>query len=247
MNSALIKWLYLPDFFRAPNSTNLISECPPARPFIHTHTCRPPRGPWRFHTDAGSGQAWALLPSQRGACCPGLTGRSNPSAPQWGPLSHECPILQAHPRETEGSTSHVHAQPRRHASAHQCVRRGACRYGHRCACNCGHRDSCRCACRVGTGVGTGGCRVDICGHWCGHRGGCPRGVVRRMMALFLTHMWSMQSHMYMHRHRTCTQTGVFDIHVHTPPVQTPRARVHTGSCVSAHAHSLLLLSGLGSW
>lgn len=29
MNSALIKWLYLPDFFRAPNSTNLISECPP--------------------------------------------------------------------------------------------------------------------------------------------------------------------------------------------------------------------------
>lgn len=29
MNSALIKWLYLPDFFRAPNSTNLISKCPP--------------------------------------------------------------------------------------------------------------------------------------------------------------------------------------------------------------------------
>lgn len=28
MNSALIKWLYLPDFFRAPNSTNLISKCP---------------------------------------------------------------------------------------------------------------------------------------------------------------------------------------------------------------------------
>jgi len=27
MNSALIKWLYLPDFFRTPNSTNLISEC----------------------------------------------------------------------------------------------------------------------------------------------------------------------------------------------------------------------------
>lgn len=27
MNSALIKWLYLPDFFRAPNSTNLISKC----------------------------------------------------------------------------------------------------------------------------------------------------------------------------------------------------------------------------
>ncbi|XP_025776651.1 piezo-type mechanosensitive ion channel component 1 [Puma concolor] len=26
MNSALIKWLYLPDFFRTPNSTNLISE-----------------------------------------------------------------------------------------------------------------------------------------------------------------------------------------------------------------------------
>uniref|UniRef100_G1QIK9 Piezo type mechanosensitive ion channel component 1 (Er blood group) n=1 Tax=Nomascus leucogenys TaxID=61853 RepID=G1QIK9_NOMLE len=26
MNSALIKWLYLPDFFRAPNSTNLISD-----------------------------------------------------------------------------------------------------------------------------------------------------------------------------------------------------------------------------
>lgn len=29
MNSALIKWLYLPDFFSVPNSTNLISECPP--------------------------------------------------------------------------------------------------------------------------------------------------------------------------------------------------------------------------
>uniref|UniRef100_A0A5F8G4L5 Piezo type mechanosensitive ion channel component 1 (Er blood group) n=1 Tax=Monodelphis domestica TaxID=13616 RepID=A0A5F8G4L5_MONDO len=27
MNSALIKWLYLPDFFMRPNSTNLISEC----------------------------------------------------------------------------------------------------------------------------------------------------------------------------------------------------------------------------
>lgn len=26
MNSALIKWLYLPDFFRTPNSTNLISD-----------------------------------------------------------------------------------------------------------------------------------------------------------------------------------------------------------------------------
>lgn len=36
MNSALIKWLYLPDFFRAPNSTNLISECPPAGPLFHT-------------------------------------------------------------------------------------------------------------------------------------------------------------------------------------------------------------------
>lgn len=32
MNSALIKWLYLPDFFRAPNSTNLISESPPPWP-----------------------------------------------------------------------------------------------------------------------------------------------------------------------------------------------------------------------
>lgn len=28
MSSALIKWLYLPDFFQVPNSTNLISECP---------------------------------------------------------------------------------------------------------------------------------------------------------------------------------------------------------------------------
>lgn len=28
MNSALIKWLYLPDFLRAPDSTSLISECP---------------------------------------------------------------------------------------------------------------------------------------------------------------------------------------------------------------------------
>lgn len=26
LNSALIKWLYLPDFFQAPKSTNLISE-----------------------------------------------------------------------------------------------------------------------------------------------------------------------------------------------------------------------------
>lgn len=32
MNSALIKWLYLPDFFRAPNSTNLISKCDPTTP-----------------------------------------------------------------------------------------------------------------------------------------------------------------------------------------------------------------------
>lgn len=28
MNSALIKWLYLPDFFSTPNATNLISESP---------------------------------------------------------------------------------------------------------------------------------------------------------------------------------------------------------------------------
>lgn len=26
LNSALIKWLYLPDFFQVPKSTNLISE-----------------------------------------------------------------------------------------------------------------------------------------------------------------------------------------------------------------------------
>lgn len=35
MNSVLIKWLYLPDFFMAPNSTNLISECPQAGPLVH--------------------------------------------------------------------------------------------------------------------------------------------------------------------------------------------------------------------
>lgn len=37
MNSALIKWLYLPDFFRAPNSTNLISKC---NPILTPGTCR---------------------------------------------------------------------------------------------------------------------------------------------------------------------------------------------------------------
>lgn len=38
MNSALIKWLYLPDFFRAPNSTNLISKCnPTTHPRIPAH------------------------------------------------------------------------------------------------------------------------------------------------------------------------------------------------------------------
>lgn len=35
MNSALIRWLYLPDFFSAPNATNLISESPGA-PRAHT-------------------------------------------------------------------------------------------------------------------------------------------------------------------------------------------------------------------
>lgn len=37
MNSELIKWLYLPDFFRAPNSTNLISKC---NPILTLGTCR---------------------------------------------------------------------------------------------------------------------------------------------------------------------------------------------------------------
>lgn len=33
MNSALIKWIYLPDFYTVPNSKNLIGQCTqPGRP-----------------------------------------------------------------------------------------------------------------------------------------------------------------------------------------------------------------------
>lgn len=52
MNSALIKWLYLPDFFRTPNSTNLISEClwlgAPCTPF------QPHQRAWRVRTGRGT-------------------------------------------------------------------------------------------------------------------------------------------------------------------------------------------------
>nr|XP_031530615.1 piezo-type mechanosensitive ion channel component 1-like [Vicugna pacos] len=57
MNSALIQWLYLPDFFRAPNSTNLISE----------HLLLEPRhtGGW-VPLWTGSVRAGTLLSSPRG-------------------------------------------------------------------------------------------------------------------------------------------------------------------------------------
>ncbi|MBV98312.1 Piezo-type mechanosensitive ion channel component 1, partial [Eschrichtius robustus] len=54
VNSALIRWLYLPDFFSAPNATNLISESPGA-PRAHTallavrEAMRVPAGPPCVH------------------------------------------------------------------------------------------------------------------------------------------------------------------------------------------------------
>lgn len=78
MNSVLIKWLYLPDFFRAPNSTNLISEYPPAGPLVHIQ-----------HLPA-SVKAREVLPGDR--------QRANadpPLQPARGALSRPCQLAQS--------------------------------------------------------------------------------------------------------------------------------------------------------
>ncbi|KAK2085694.1 Piezo-type mechanosensitive ion channel component 1 [Saguinus oedipus] len=77
MNSALIKWLYLPDFFRAPNSTNLIS--------VHTSGTWQPAGPAliRMRTDAHTTAppgAPGHSPGQACVCSPWLY---TPPDPGW--------------------------------------------------------------------------------------------------------------------------------------------------------------------
>lgn len=80
MNSVLIKWLYLPDFFRAPNSTNLISECPPAGPLVHTRRLPPSlKATEVLHGQRASADAPF---SYRGACCPGLASWPHPVVPR---------------------------------------------------------------------------------------------------------------------------------------------------------------------
>lgn len=69
MNSVLIKWLYLPDFFMAPNSTNLISECPLAGPFVHM---RHPPASWKAKEVLHGQRASADAPSSYRVRCPGL-------------------------------------------------------------------------------------------------------------------------------------------------------------------------------
>lgn len=66
-NSALIKWLYLPDFFVAPKSTNLISEYPPP-------TLQPTTNPWQ--------------PPTHGVPCP-------PYSSPWHPPAHGAPPTPA--------------------------------------------------------------------------------------------------------------------------------------------------------
>lgn len=80
MNSVLIKWLYLPDFFRAPNSTNLISECSPAGFFVHMR--RLPAS-LKVKEVLHGQRASADAPfSSQGACCPGLASWPNPVVPR---------------------------------------------------------------------------------------------------------------------------------------------------------------------
>lgn len=91
MNSALIKWLYLPDFFRAPNSTNLISKSNPA-----TH----PGGPAQPHPDGAEGLTLAHIKHVRECMC---TQRCRPvfTGVHTGGLtvcreSHDSPCLLTH-------------------------------------------------------------------------------------------------------------------------------------------------------
>ena len=119
MNSALIKWLYLPDFFSAPNATNLISESP--APHAHTplpamlRLCRCPG--WA----AGGHQPFS--PASKGPIAQASPG--SPVLPfPVGSVSHECTPSHRH-------ISRVHILPHRHMSAHWCGHRCACRYGHR--------------------------------------------------------------------------------------------------------------------
>lgn len=126
MNSALIKWLYLPDFFRAPNSTNLISECPPAGPLFHT-----------CHLLPASWEAKEILHGD-GACDSGLASRSNPVFPQQhgGFFPCVCLVLQDIPQGPEAHLPCAYPATR-HTFAHQ--------YGCRHSCRCGGAGGRRCA------------------------------------------------------------------------------------------------------
>jgi len=74
VNSALIKWLYLPDFFVAPKSTNLISEYP-------HHTGSPP--------PTGHPRPW-YPPARRVSCTPAPgTPPAHGLSKSWQPPAHE--------------------------------------------------------------------------------------------------------------------------------------------------------------
>lgn len=119
MNSALIKWLYLPDFFSAPNATNLISESP--APHAHTpltamlRLCRCPWDGQRVGTDP------PLQPAR------GPSPRPHQAVQSCHSLWGLCPVNVPHPT----GTSHVYTFHHTDTSAPWC--------GHRCACRCGHR------------------------------------------------------------------------------------------------------------
>lgn len=126
MNSALIKWLYLPDFFRAPNSTNLISEYP-LLGLLSMHMGR--KGGFVRGQAVGKCRPSSLASEE--VLCPGLASQSNSVVPQQD---------RGHPH---GTKAHL-ACPRpatRHVFACQCV--GSC------ARRCGCRDCCRCRCEGG--------------------------------------------------------------------------------------------------
>lgn len=69
INSALIKWLYLPDFFVAPKSTNLISECPPTGEGVGGGVGKgcltPPTGGRGYNLGGALGGATRLLDNAR--------------------------------------------------------------------------------------------------------------------------------------------------------------------------------------
>ena len=118
MNSALIKWLYLPDFFSAPNATNLISKSP--APHAHTPLpalLRPFRCPWdgqRVGTDR------PLQPARGPSSRPHQAVQSCHSL--WGLCSMNVP----HPT----GPSHMYTLHHTHTSAQWCGYRCACRSRH---------------------------------------------------------------------------------------------------------------------